>query len=192
MILKRIIYSVIIISKVLADGGYDIGTSAGKNNFDFSFTLNPNNYFKQGQSYLTFGYGISEKIDIHGYYSRDKENSNYYGGIFFQFLDTKYVDLATAIGIRRFSNNSNIHLFSPQLLYTIYLSPTVNLGGSIVNITKYDFEIHKQAIDIFLSKKLYRNKTVDVSFSLGIFKPAFWVPDKWDWHPTYSIDIKIK
>ena len=37
---------------LMASGGYDLGTSAGKGNWDISLTWNPFNYFEQGKSYV--------------------------------------------------------------------------------------------------------------------------------------------
>ena len=106
-----------------ATGGYDHGTSAGKGNLDLSLTWNPFNYFEHGQSYIVCSYGLTNKLDIHGYYSIFSDGSgNYYGGAFYQFLDMKFLDLATATGIRAYSNEPDLHLFIPQLLYTVHLT----------------------------------------------------------------------
>ena len=45
-----------------ASGAYDHGTSTGKGKFEIDITWNPMNYFKHGQSYLVFGYGITNKL----------------------------------------------------------------------------------------------------------------------------------
>ena len=67
---------------LMASGGYDHGTSAGKGNWDISLTWNPFNYFEQGQSYVVLGYGLTKRLDIHGYYSATHNGGdNYYGGL---------------------------------------------------------------------------------------------------------------
>ena len=120
---------------VFGSGGYDHGTSAGKGNWDISLTWNPFNYFEQGQSYAVLGYGLTNRLDIHGYYSGTQNGSNnYYGGLSYQFLDTKYLDLSTSIGLRAYKENNNLHLFLPQLLYTLRVSDRMSVGGSMVNI----------------------------------------------------------
>ena len=102
----KLIYLIISLSILFATGGYDHGTSAGKGNLDLSLTWNPFNYFEHGQSYAVIGYGLTDRLDIHAYYSYMKEpiNSNYYGGLFYQLLNSKYFDLSTAIGIRNFTD----------------------------------------------------------------------------------------
>ena len=104
----KLIYLLISFSTIFATGGYDHGTSAGKGNLDLSLTWNPFNYFEQGQSYAVIGYGLTDRLDIHAYYSYMKElkNSNYYGGLFYQLLNSKYFDLSTAIGMRAFKDNT--------------------------------------------------------------------------------------
>ena len=119
----------------MASGGYDHGTSAGKGNWDISLTWNPFNYFAQGQSYVVLGYGLAKRLDIHGYYSATHNGGdNYYGGLSYQFLNTRFLDLSTAVGMRAYTDNSNLHLFLPQLLYTVKLSGRIRVGGSLVDI----------------------------------------------------------
>ena len=109
---RKLIKLIILSTTLLASGGYDSGTSAGKGNWDISLTWNPFNFFEQGQSYAILGYGLTEKIDLHAYYSSsDKSNNNYYAGVFYQFINSKTFDIATAIGIRGYSESSKIHLF---------------------------------------------------------------------------------
>ena len=48
------------------------------------------------------------------------------------------------------------------------------------------------AQDIFIMSKIFENDNYKIDFSIGAFNPAFWKPKKGDWHPTYSIYIKIK
>ena len=130
MVIRKFISLFSLSVILLASGGFDHGTSAGKGNLDISLTWNPFNYFKQGQSYTVLGYGITDRIDIHGYYSNpQKGNDNYYGGIFYQFFDSNRLDLSTAVGIRKYvSEPKKLHFFVPQLLYTIKFTGKTKLS----------------------------------------------------------------
>ena len=191
--MKLICYS-LLTTIVFASGGFDHGTSAGKNKWDLSFTWNPYNYFKNGQSYLILSYGITKNLDFHSYYSYSRQDDqNYYFGLFNQFIRTKTIDVATAIGIRAYSKNSIKHLFFPQLLYTLHLTNNIRLGGSFVNILSQEkLSFEGTSIDVFLMYKVYENKKIKIDLSLGGFKPVTWTPYSGDWYPTYSVDIKIK
>ena len=190
----KLIYLIIFTVKVFGSGGYDHGTSAGKGNWDISLTWNPLNYFDQGQSYAILSYGLTNKMDFHAYYSSNKEGeNNYYYGLFYQFLESNHLDLATAIGVRRYIKQTDIHFFFPQLLYTIYLMGNTRLGGSFVDIRSQSLKDHKgTAVDVFLSQKIYDNKNMKIDFSIGGFLPVLWAPKSGKWHPTYSIDISLK
>ena len=48
------------------------------------------------------------------------------------------------------------------------------------------------AMDTFLIFKILEKKNYIVDFTIGGFNPVMWQPDKGNWHPTYSIDIKLK
>ena len=97
----KLIYLALFHTLLFSAGGYDHGTSAGKGNLDLSLTWNPFNFIKDGQSYLILGYGLTDRIDFHLYYSSSKNTSdNYYFGLFYQFYKSKRLDLATAAGIR--------------------------------------------------------------------------------------------
>lgn len=191
---KKIIPLYIFFNILIASGGFDHGTAAGKGNWDISFTWNPFNYFKQGQSYVILGYGLTERLDMHGYYSSSqRRNDNYYGGFSYQFYGTKWLDLSTAIGIRKYKNKQITHFFVPQILYTVRLSEQVSVAGSFVEIRNQDLEIREGiAKDIFLMGKIYENKKYEINITLGAFKPVFWEPKSSNWYPTYSLDIKIK
>ena len=194
---------------LMASGGYDHGTSAGKGNWDISLTWNPFNYFDQGQSYVVLGYGLMNHLDIHGYYSYLHQGSdNYYGGFSYQFYKSKYLDLSTAIGIRKYRNKTTTHLFVPQLLYNLNLSDRIGIGGSFVDIRSaslFDNSTRDKdtstgsvqgklgvAKDVFLIVKIYENKKYKIDITAGGFNPVLWEPKSGDWHPTYSLDIKIK
>ena len=182
-----------------ASGGYDNGTSIGKENLGIDLTWNPFNYREKGQSYAVISYGISQNLDIHSYYSIPVNGSdNYYLGIFYQFFENQKLDLATAIGSRRYLLKSNVHIFFPQILYTIYIYNNFRIGGSIVNIieTSNDKRIGL-TYDIgfiipIIKETNKKNKIQSIDLTIGSFRPILWKPDKRAWHPTYSIDIKIK
>ena len=190
---------------LMASGGYDHGTSAGKGNWDISLTWNPFNYFEQGQSYVVLGYGLTKRLDIHGYYSATHNGgNNYYGGLFYQFLNTRFLDLSTAVGIRAYTGNSTLHLFLPQLLYTVKLSDRIHVGGGLVNIrgvSLFDKSTRDKkdksenigvAKDLFLMVKIYENDKYKIDITAGGFSPVLWKPKGGDWYPTYSLDFTIK
>ncbi len=192
----RIITIVLIWGITLWGGsGYDHGTAAGKGNLDISLTWNPLDYFENGQSYVVLGYGITDKIDIHGYYSRPvNNNDNYYAGLFYQFYESNRIDLATAIGLRKYINDDKQHIFIPQLLYTVKLDREFEIGGSFVGLVEKE-DYLGTAIDaaIYIPIIKQRENTLikEVKLGVGIFRPILWTPDLGDWHPTYSIDIKF-
>ena len=194
MIFKKLIPLFIFFTILFASGGYDHGTSAGKGSWDISVTWNPFNYFEQGQSYAIFGYGLTERLDIHGYYSyTHRWNDNYYGGFSYQFYESNKIDLSTAIGIRKYRNEPTTHIFFPQLLYTLRLSDRIGIGGSLVDIRNQDLQISKGvAKDVFLTVKIFENKKYKVNFNLGGFQPIFWEPKTGQWYPTYSVGIKVR
>jgi len=186
-------------SIVIASGGYDNGTANGKGKLGLDLTWNPFNYFPEGQSYIVASYGFSEKFDIHGYYSIPVSGSdNYYLGLFYQFYKNKYMDLATAVGVRQYRPKSHRHLFAPQLLYTLYVFNGLRFGGSLVAIRDIDKnnELIRTTVDIALIIPLFKSRSVNskvnsIDFCIGAFKPVLWAPFKGGWHPTYSFDIKL-
>ena len=106
VILDRFMRTIIIIAFLLmpcciwGSGGYDNGTATGKGKFQLDLTWNPFDNIKWGQTYAVMSYGITNRLDVHGYISHHVENyQTWYGGIFYQFIDTKRLDIATAIGI---------------------------------------------------------------------------------------------
>ena len=143
-----------------ASGGYDNGTANGKGKVGLDLTWNPFNYFPEGQSYLVLSYGFSDKFDIHGYYSIPASGSdNYYLGLFYQFYKNIYLDLATAVGIRKYRKISERHLFAPQLLYTFYPFRSLRIGGNLVALR-----------DIDRNNKLI-GTTVDIAILIPIYIP---------------------
>jgi len=182
-------------------GGYDHGTSTGKGLLELDFTWNPFNMFEQGQSYVVLGYGFTDRLDVHGYYSIHTEGFHtYYAGLFFQFLKSDKVDLATAVGTRINRKNKNSDLFFPQLLYTIKLKDGYSVGGSFVNIMgegNQSVESMPLAMDVALFIPLSRYMSLpdtvrDLKLGVGLFNPVTnRMVDPGKFIPTYSIDIKF-
>ena len=87
-------------------------------------------------------------------------------------------------------------MFFPQLLYTIYASENIYLGGSFVNLM--DGMVWKNgekigvAIDFAIFYKIqYQSKLIEsIAVGLGGFHPVSYKPDSY-FLPTYSIDIKF-
>ena len=99
---RNLTYMILFLSIVFASGGYDNGSSVGKGKFQIDLTWNPFNKINFGQSYIVVSYGVTDKIDIHGYLSNHYENYNtMYLGLFYQFFKSKNIDLATAFGFRK-------------------------------------------------------------------------------------------
>ena len=182
-------------------GGYDHGTATGKGLLELDFTWNPFNLFEQGQSYVVLGYGLTDRLDIHGYYSIHTEGFHtYYAGLYYQFLRSNTLDLATAVGTRINLENKKSNLFFPQFLYTIKLKDGYSVGGSFVNILDDVYkpvESMPVAIDVTffipLNRYLSLPDTIkDLKLGLGLFNPVTnSAIDPRQFIPTYSIDIKF-
>ncbi|SVE16504.1 uncharacterized protein METZ01_LOCUS469358, partial [marine metagenome] len=96
-------------------------------------------------------------------------------------------------GIRAFTMDTKTNLFFPQFLYTIHLTNKTKLGGSFVNIINQSLEAREgTTIDIFFIRKIYDSDKIQIDFSLGIFHPVLWDSKYGEWHPTYSVDFKLK
>lgn len=192
--INNLISLILFITIVFAEGGYDHGKSTGKGKYDISITWNPFDYFEYGQSYLIVGYGITDRLDIHGFYSTSvQQKNNYYGGFLYQFYKSKKLNVSTAVGIRKYTNNKITHIFFPQLLYMLKLSQKLNFGGSFVSIRSQNLDRNLGvALDSFFMIKFIENEKYQINLSLGAFNPVLWEPKDGDWYPTYSIDIKIK
>jgi hypothetical protein len=140
-------------------------------------------------------------LDIHGYYSIHTEGFHtYYTGLFFQFLRSEKIDLATAVGMRINRENKNSDLFLPQLLYTIKLKDGYSVGGSFVNIMSdlnQSVESMPLAMDVALFIPLNRylslpNSIKDLKLGVGLFNPVTNSGvDPGKFIPTYSVDIKF-
>jgi len=185
------------INSLLASGGFDNGTPTAKGKLGLDITINPFNYYKQGQSYIVLSYGVTNKINIHSYYSIPADGyDNYYLGFFNQFIKIKNISLATAIGIRQYKKSHESHLFFPQLLYTFNIYKDIKIGGSIVAIrdNNHNFKYLGATRDISIIFPIVKpNKTSRIiestNFCIGVFKPILWKPKTGNWHPTYSIDF---
>jgi hypothetical protein len=69
----------------------------------------------------------------------------------------------------------------------------VSVGGSFVDIRNQKLETGKGiASDVFLMLNIYENEKYKIDITAGGFNPVLWEPKSGDWHPTYSLDIKIR
>ena len=84
--ISKFIYFILFTTQLFASGAYDNGTSTGKGKFKFDLTWNPFDLIDYGQSYIVSSYGLTDKLDFHGYLSKHPENYySYYFGIFYLF-----------------------------------------------------------------------------------------------------------
>ena len=203
--LKKI-FSVVFLIQVhlaIASGGYDNGTPAGKGDLDIELTLNPGGYIEYGQSYIVWGYGLTDRIDFHGYASHANDFNQLYTGILYNFIGNKYIDLSTAMGVRFIKGT--IDAFFPQLLYTIKLPRNFDIIGSVVHLF-YTEEKFKQndsfridsrdykaglTFDIALRipipiKKIQPDFVKGVKFAIGAFRGV-----TGNLYPTYSVDFRF-
>ena len=199
---KRIIILLLISStQIFPSGGYDHGTSTGKGQLELDFTWNPFDLIEYGQSYIVVGYGLTDYFDIHGYFAHQtNKNDNYYAGLFYQFIDTKYIDLATAVGVRKYTDSKTLDIFAPQLLFNFKVHKKLAIGGAIVDIKRnIDNELkHKgTAFDIAflvpLSNVIELPKFItEIKLVFGVFNPGVFDSEHGELLPTYSIDITFK
>lgn len=199
---KNVIIIILIsVIPIFSSGGYDHGTSTGKGQLELDFTWNPFDLIEFGQTYIVIGYGLTNNLDIHGYYAQQTDkDDNYYYGLFYQFVDTKYLDLATAIGRRQYTVSDVKDLFFPQLLFNIKFSKDLTVGGALIDIkriTNNTLKSRGTAFDIAvylpLSGVVKLPKFVhELKFAFGIFNPGVFEPDHGSFLPTYSIDITFK
>ena len=198
---KYLIILFLAVVPLFPSGGYDHGTATGRGLLELDFTWNPFNMFEQGQSYVVLGYGLKDRLDIHGYYSIHTEGFHtYYAGLFYQFLRSEKIDLATAAGTRINGANKNSDLFFPQFLYTIKLKNGYSVGGSFVNIiddVNQSLESKSLAMDVAFFIPLNRylslpDSVKDLKLGIGLFNPVTnSAVDPGKFIPTYSIDIKF-
>jgi len=193
--------SVLYGSVILGSGAYDHGTATGKGKLELDFTWNPFGIYRDGQTYIVLGYGLTNRLDVHGYYSHHEASGldNYYYGLFYQFLRTKSLDLATAIGIRQYPKREAMHAFFPQLLYSIKISSGFSIGGSIVDIRTIKKDTPGRrgtALDVALFVSITKYIPVpdfvkEIKVGVGAFKPGTYTPIARKFLPTYSIDVKL-
>ena len=175
---------------LLASGGYDHGTPAGKGNLDLDITINPENRFEDGQTYAVWGYGITDRLDFHGYASHEANGTNQlYIGLMYNFYSIDWLDLSTAVGFRERDND--VDLFAPQLLYTFKLPYRFDIGGSVVYVYNIDDSFGRgTTYDIFLRipfpKSWLPSFMKDAKFAVGAFRNV-----SGNTNPTYSIDMKF-
>ena len=204
---KNIISLFILTTFLSASGAFDHGSSTGKRQLELDFTLNPFNYFRYGQSYIVYGYGITSKLDIHGYFCDHSNYNNgvksYYYGIFYQFFDSKYLDLATAIGKRKMMDLNYEHIFFPQIFYNLKFLNNYTIGGSFVRIQKetdniinsFDNDWLTFDISLFIPLKYFsKYKKIDyVKLGVGIFQTGIMDNNNDSLIlPTYSLDVRFK
>ncbi|WP_298257073.1 hypothetical protein [uncultured Litoreibacter sp.] len=175
----------------LASGGYDNGTPAGRGNLDLEFTLNPGDAFEDGQTYVVWGYGLTEKLDFHGYVSHEANGTDqFYLGLMYNFYSNEWLDLSTAIGFRQRSGVTDI--FLPQLLYTIKLPNDYDIIGSAVNVyNTTDNENRGVALDVGLRIPLPTVLTPKIAKDAKLTVGAFRRAAGGRWLPTYSVDLRF-
>ena len=179
--------------QVFASGAYDKGSATGKGRFEISITINPLGIVPYGQNYSVLSYGINNKLDLVTYYSSHQNGTkSQYLGAFYQFYDSKKLDLATALGIRH-KNQGKLDIFAPQLLYNYHFSDDYSIGGSVVGVIENEtFNNEGTAIDITLYKKinfLINNKIKDAYLGIGVFKNSKADLSKDKLYLHYSLDF---
>ena len=193
---QKILHLLIIFPMLLfASGAYDNGTATGKGRFQIDITWNPFNRFEFGQSYAVMSYGITNQLEIHGYVSNHSGRYyTWYGGVYFQFLKLEKLHLATSVGVRRQIGKDWTHIFFPQLLYTVIITPQIYIGGSFVDVRETDFKKRfRTAVDIglFYKLNLKTERLESVSMGVSLFHPTERKTNN-SFLPTYSIDFKFK
>ena len=207
IILLPILILYLFVCPLFSSGAYDNGTSTGKGKLQIDLTWNPFNYFKNGQSYVVLGYGLTNKLDLHGYYSDHGNYNNgvnsYYYGIFYQIHGSKHLDLSTAIGKRKMADLDYNHIFFPQILYNIKLNKGYTIGGSMVNVVSESYSINRKtnsswltfdiALFIPITKYISKIKKIDeVKIGIGFFNNGLNKKNEASvFLPTYSVDIKL-
>jgi len=194
-LISLLLFNTIILEKLCASGAYDKGTATGKGRFELSITINPLGIIPYGQNYGVLSYGLSTKMDLVGYYSSHQNGTqSQYIGLFYQFLSTNRLDLATAIGFRN-KNIGNWDIFCPQLLYTFKLANNFSIGGSLVRVLEGNtYKNRGDALDItFYSPinviKKINPKIKEAYLGIGTFKNASAAIPKDKLYIHYSLDL---
>jgi len=173
-----------------ASGGYDNGTPAGEGKLDIEITLNPGDVVDKGQSYIVWGYGLTNTLDFHGYISHEAGGSDQiYYGLMYNFYSNATLDLSTAIGARH--RQKLINLYAPQLLYTIRLFQDYDVIGSMVNVYDTDQNLNRGitydiAFRIPFKESLTPSFIKDAKLAIGAFRGL-----SGNIYPTYSIDLRF-
>jgi len=189
--LPLILLPLVIGSQSYASGGYDNGTPAGQGNWNIDLTLNPADIIENGQSYIVWGYGLTDHLDFHGYASHEAGGTNQlYYGLMYNFYSNDWMDLSSAVGARHRLGVTDV--FFPQALYTIKLPGEFDIIGSVVNVYNTSEGYNRGvALDVALripvSIELTPSFVKDIKFAIGAFRGA----GGETWYPTYSIDIRF-
>ena len=157
------------------------------------FTLNPGNKIRTGQSYIVWGYGLTDRLDFHGYASHEASGTNQiYAGLMYNFYSSDWLDLSTAIGFRERKGVTD--LFLPQLLYTVKLPYDYDIIGAVVDVTNLENGFNRgAAYDVALRIPVPERFTpaflraAKPKLSVGAFRGA----GRTKWNPTYSVDFKF-
>lgn len=201
MKIKLITILFLFVIPLYASGGYDNGTATGKGQLELDLTWNPFDLIEYGQTYVVISLGITSRFDLHSYYAHQtNDQDNYYYGLFYQFIDNKYIDLATAVGRRQYTKSNTEDLFFPQFLFSIYTVKDMIIGGALVNIKRKTISGYNNkgiafdiAISIPIINVINAPKCIDdLRLTIGLFNPGIFEPDHGDFLPTYSIDITFK
>ena len=173
-----------------ASGGYDNGTPAGEGNIDIELTLNPGDVIDKGQSYIVWGYGLTNKLDFHGYISHEAGGTDQiYYGLMYNFYHSPRLDLSTALGIRHREKTDDLYL--PQLLYTIRIQNGYDIIGSLVNVYRTNNshnlgQTYDVAFRIPIPQRLIPDAISDAKLAIGAFRNL-----GGNIYPTYSIDLRF-
>ena len=120
-------------------------------------------------------------------YDKYKKRLNIFKIIIFFFT---IVILINFLSIQIFSRN----LYIKQI--SIQTTAEVKREGDRGKIYDRNNKLLGTTIDIALIISLFKSGSTDgkvnsLDFCIGAFKPVFWKPNNFDWHPTYSFDLKF-
>jgi hypothetical protein len=173
-----------------AAGGYDQGTPAGRGNLDLDVTLNPGDRVKNGQSYVVWGHGLTDRLDFHGYLSHEAGGTDQvYYGLMLNVFSGSWLDLSTAVGLRH--RDGETHGLFPQLLYTVKLPRDFDLIGSVTRVRntstgRSGYPTLDVALRIPLPDTWRPGLAKSWKLDLGVFRNSAGA-----WNPTYSVDFKF-
>jgi len=187
---------IILFSSTTAYGLFDTGTAMGKGKFEIDVAVNPFESVDYGQNFAFLHYGIGNGFEVHGYVSKwgtiyDWNNSTYetYMGILKQWANFRYVDLATAIGIRKVLNPANdTSLIGPGILYTLKINPVFRISGHLQLISSIfqrpgGFETAPLNLGYTSEIGLYFMLTKHLEFAFGCFTNSAGIP-----RPIYTVN----